>query len=246
MSQRAEILRKGNYRVRFAHGQIDLAATQALRTRCFGTAEMDLDPFDALCDHVLIEDLRSREVVCSFRVLELGDGGQISASYSGQFYDLSRLAEYPHPMIEVGRFCSHPEWSDPDILRLAWLALTRIVEDRSVQMLFGCSSFAGTEVERHLDAFAVLQQRYLAPEHWRPQAKAADLFWFDDLQCRKTDGAKGMLNVPPLLRSYLMMGGWVSDHAVIDVELNTLHVFTGLEVAAIPASRQRLLRGLAG
>jgi L-ornithine Nalpha-acyltransferase len=51
--------------------------------------------------------------------------------------------------------------------------------------------------------------------------------------------------MPPLLRSYLMMGGWVSDHAVIDRQMGTHHVFTGLQIAAIPAGRARLLRALA-
>ena len=55
-----------------------------------------------------------------------------------------------------------------------------------------------------------------------------------------------MLTMPPLLRTYLMMGGWVSDHAVVDTDLNTLHVFTGLEIAAVPPSRARLLRAVAG
>jgi hypothetical protein len=50
--------------------------------------------------------------------------------------------------------------------------------------------------------------------------------------------------MPPLLRSYLVMGGWVSDHAVVDRDMNTLHVFTGVEVAAIPAARQRSLRAI--
>jgi putative hemolysin len=53
-----------------------------------------------------------------------------------------------------------------------------------------------------------------------------------------------MLTMPPLLRSYLMMGGWVSDHAVVDRDLNTLHVFTGLEIRAIPEDRARLLRAV--
>ena len=49
--------------------------------------------------------------------------------------------------------------------------------------------------------------------------------------------------MPPLLRSYLMMGGWVSDHAVVDKDLNTLHVFTGLELSQVPKGRARLLGG---
>ena len=57
---------------------------------------------------------------------------------------------------------------------------------------------------------------------------------------------RAMAQMPPLLRSYLMMGGWVSDHAVVDRQLNTLHVFTGLEIKAIPPARARLLRSAAG
>ena len=55
-----------------------------------------------------------------------------------------------------------------------------------------------------------------------------------------------MRHMPPLLRTYLGMGGWVSDHAVIDRDLDTLHVFTGVEVGAIPDRRKRALRALAG
>ena len=51
--------------------------------------------------------------------------------------------------------------------------------------------------------------------------------------------------MPPLLRTYLLMGGWVSDHAVVDNDLNTLHVFTGMEIKGIPANRKRLLRAMA-
>ena len=51
--------------------------------------------------------------------------------------------------------------------------------------------------------------------------------------------------MPPLLRSYLTMGGWVSDHAVVDRELDTLNVFTGLEIATIPEARARSIRASA-
>ena len=60
------------------------------------------------------------------------------------------------------------------------------------------------------------------------------------------DLRRAQAELPPLLRTYLLMGGWVSDHAVVDDQLGTLHVFTGLEIAAIPPARQRLLRGVAG
>ena len=52
---------------------------------------------------------------------------------------------------------------------------------------------------------------------------------------------RAMRAMPPLLKSYLMMGGWVSDHAVIDAQMNTIHVFTGVEIDSIPPARKRLL-----
>jgi putative hemolysin len=54
-----------------------------------------------------------------------------------------------------------------------------------------------------------------------------------------------MQSMPPLLRTYLAMGGWVSDHAVVDRDLGTMHVFTGVEIGKVPPARARLLRALA-
>lgn len=71
--------------------------------------------------------------------------------------------------------------------------------------------------------------------------KAPQVFRFARaLRLRKPDPKRAMAELPPLLRTYLMMGGWVSDHAVVDRHLNTLHVFTGLEIRAIPPARARL------
>lgn len=150
-------------------------------------------------------------------------------------------------MVEVGRFCVHPEWKDPDILRVAWGALTRYVDETGVGMLFGCSSFMGTDTAPYEDSFAMLRERHLAPKRWLPRVKAPDVFRFGRLlRRRKPDARAAMAGMPPLLRTYLMMGGWVSDHAVVDRQLNTLHVFTGLEIGAIPPRRAALLRGVAG
>ncbi|MGY6696499.1 MAG: hypothetical protein ACXIUW_10820 [Roseinatronobacter sp.] len=52
--------------------------------------------------------------------------------------------------------------------------------------------------------------------------------------------------MPELLRMYLAMGGWVTDHAVCDNDLDTLHVFTAVDVRAIPPARMRVLKMLAG
>lgn len=245
---------RGRYEARLAETPAEVEAAQRLRHLAFIEARgaaprpdgLDADDLDPHCDHMLVSDRRSGELVCVFRVLPLENGAEIARSYSARWYDLSALSDYPGRMVEMGRFCIRPGLSDPEILRTAWAAMTRYVDERGVQMLFGCSSFQGVDAERYMDAFALLKERHLAPPRWLPKVKAPKVFRFAKrLAPRRPDMRLAMRHMPPLLRTYLIMGGWVSDHAVIDEELNTLHVFTSVEVKSIPPARVRLLRALA-
>lgn len=235
---------KGRYRTRMTNAPSDLRAAQVLRARCFGLDKpLDRDAFDDRCTHFLIHERKSGALVCTFRMLDV-TGADISASYAAQFYELSALEKFDGRMVELGRFCIAPEAKDPEILRVAWAAMTTYVDQHDVKLLFGCSSFAGTEMNTYLDAFAVLKAQHLAPTRWLPRVKAPDVFRFAARLRRKPNMKKALAHMPPLLRTYLMMGGWVSDHAVVDRQMNTLHVFTGVEIGAIPATRKRLLRAL--
>jgi len=239
-------LTKGRYRARLAKGAAAITSARALRTRAFAIDGPDCDAFDEICDHLLVDDLNSGQLVCCARLLRLADGRELGRSYAARYYDLTALARFQGPMAEMGRFCIHPNWPDPDILRLAWGAMTAYVDENRVEMLFGCSSFEGTDTARYLDGFAMLGARHLAPGRWLPGIKAAEVFRFCDMTPRNAGARHATRQMPPLLRSYLAMGGRVSDHAVIDREMNTLHVFTGLEIGAIPEGRKRLLRAVAG
>jgi L-ornithine Nalpha-acyltransferase len=244
-------LSKGRYRVRPAESAGDLARAQELRHRAFVTARgvpqrgeaRDADGFDPLCVHVLVEDEAADRLAGCFRILPLSSGADIARTYAAQHYDLSALGSYPGRMVEVGRFCLDPGRREPDVLRLAWGALTAYVDAERIGMLFGCSSFAGTEPDDFLEAFALLAERHLAPAHWRPGVKAPEVFAYARmLDRRKADPRLALQSMPPLLRSYLALGGWVSDHAVVDRALGTMHVFTAVEVGNIPPARARLLR----
>lgn len=239
-------LRKGRYAARVAKSVAEVDAALALRALCFRGGAEDGDGFDGICQHVLVEELKTGCIVCTFRLLPLKGGGEIGRSYAAQYYELSALEAFTGSMVEMGRFCIHPDYRDPDILRVAWGAMTAFVDAEGVEMLFGCSSFKGTEAEQYMDAFALLKERHLAPKRWLPRVKAPNVFRFAQKLRRKPDAKRAMLGMPPLLRTYLLMGGWVSDHAVVDRDLGTLHVFTGLEIGAIPPARKRLLRGVAG
>lgn len=222
---------KGRYRVRFAALPDEVQACQRLRHLCFfGERGVDVDAFDAHARHLMVTDQAGRLVA----TMRLQEG---SAGYAAQFYDLSRLADLDVPMLEVGRFCVAPDVLDADILRVVWGALTGYVDARGVALLFGCASFAGTDPAAYGCALNRLR-RYAGPDLLRPVARCAAVPLSD---C----GANGRGPLPPLLRTYLAMGGWVGSDLVIDPALQTMHVFTCLEVAKVPDARARALRALA-
>lgn len=231
--------RKGRYGVRWAADGGDLAACQALRHRAFfGLEGCDRDAFDPLCEHLMIAG--DQGLVATCRVHIFAAGSDPSASYTSQSYDLSRFSTLGAPLMEVGRFCMDVQ--DADVLRLAWGALAQVVDAAGVGLIFGCTSFAGVSPVPYAAGFSLLARRYRAPSALRPGVVAAEAVPLDT----GVSHVGGAAQLPPLLRSYLGMGGWVSDHAVVDREMNTLHVLTGVEVAAIPVARARALRAVAG
>ncbi len=214
-----------------------LRASYELRDLAFRTPNRD--GFDEVSDHVLIADAASKTVLASFRMMVFSTGDDAAKGYSGQYYELSKFQTYHQPMLEIGRFCTHPDCLDPDLVRAAWAGVTRIVDALKIGFLFGCASFEGTDPSRYSEGFAHLNARYLAPDNWRPKRKSGDFVAFEG-------GAEagGAAQIPPLLRGYLSLGGRVSDHAVVDRQMDTMHVFTGVDVDAISPARKRLLRAM--
>lgn len=239
---------KGQFRARLAVSPDDIRAAQRLRYRAFRGGRvsdpatpdgLDHDALDARCDHLILETVDGAEIVGTCRLVLIRQPQELDRSYSAQFYALRTPAALADPRLEIGRFCLSPALRDPDALRLAWAALTRIVETEGVVQMFGCSSFAGVDPGSHTDALAFLAAHHLGPAADRPGRRAPETV---PLVPAAHDPRRALMQMPPLLRSYLAMGGWVSDHAVIDRDLNTLHVFTAVDIAAIPPARARLLR----
>lgn len=221
----------------------EIALAQQFRGKLFRGGTPDFDELDALAIHAIMRDRLGR-IVCVFRMMPILNG-EYEKSYSAKFYDLRGLKKLRGPALELGRFCVDPEHNDPDIIRTAWSALTRYVFDQKIELLFGCSSFKGADAGIHAEAFALLKDRHLAPRRLMPRVKAPKVFRFArKLRLRKSDSKLAQKHMPPLLRSYLLMGAWVSDHAVVDHDLDTVHVFTGVELKKIPAARKRLFLGL--
>ncbi|MFM7444471.1 MAG: GNAT family N-acyltransferase [Tabrizicola sp.] len=239
-----ETIHKGKLIARLAQGRAEMDRVMAFRRVAFprvkGTEE---DAQDALSAHVIVEG--EGEVLAYFRVMLFGWGAGLAQGYAARFYDVGPLSGYAKPIAEMGRFCVRPGGVHPDVLRLAWGAMTRVVDAGPAGLLVGCSSFRGAGWEVHRATLALLAAEFVGPVEHLPGRKAAEVV---ELAAAGPVGERraALAGLPPLLRTYLGMGGWVSDHAVVDRELDTLHVFTCVEVDRVPVARAASLRAVAG
>ena len=98
---------------------------------------------------------------------------------------------------------------------------------RKVRTVFGCSSFDGTEPKQHEAAFALLSKNYLSSLTIRPRSNSNEVVDFSrNTLLRECEEDLRTLKFPPLLRFYLRIGAKVSNTAVVDYDLKTIHVFT--------------------
>ena len=243
--KRVRPLVKGGLVARLAEGRADLARVMEFRRAAFprtdgGTEE---DAQDALSAHVMVEG--EGALLAYFRVMLFGWGAGLAQGYAARFYDVAPLSGYALPIAEMGRFCLAPGGVHPDVLRLAWGAMTRLVDEGQAGLMVGCSSFRGADWHRHRAGLALLAAGHIGPAEHLPGRKAPEIVDYPALVGPVADRRAALAALPPLLRSYLGMGGWVGDHAVVDRQLDTLHVFTCVEVAKVPPARAASLRAVA-
>ena len=238
----------GKYSVSLATDGNTLIDAQRLRHRAFhcNSADgLDRDRFDDQCQHVVVHHRDTAQMVGCFRIMIRLSAAEITRSYSAQYYDLTNLQDYTGPVAELGRLCVEPSTDDIDVLRAAWAGLAHIVDQNRINLLFGCASFQGTDPRPYHDCLRLLHHNHVAPSAYAPRIKSANVVEYAALAGGAIDPKRAQTSMPALLRTYLLMGGWVSDHAVIDYDMNTLHVFTAVEIGKIPPSRRRLLRTMA-
>ncbi len=222
-----------------------MARVMAFRRAAFPRkAGVEEDAQDALSAHVVVEG--GGRLLGYFRVMLFGWGAGLAQGYAARFYDVGPLSGYAKPIAEMGRFCLAPGGVHPDVLRLAWGAMTRVVDEGQAGLLVGCTSFRGAGWEAHRAGLALLASEFVGPQEHRPGRKAPEVVDYPALAGPVVDRRASLAGLPPLLRTYLGMGGWVSDHAVVDRELDTLHVFTCVEVDKVPKARAASLRVVAG
>ncbi|MCC5968363.1 MAG: GNAT family N-acetyltransferase [Pararhodobacter sp.] len=238
-------VRQGDWLVRAA-GPGERASLAALRGLAFRGGGRDGDAFDARCLHLWVEKRSARHIgpLATAR-LQIHPPGDVGHGYAAQYFDLRALAAAPGAALELGRLCVHPDHATPQALRMIWAGVTRVADRAGAARLIGCTSFTGTEPSEFEAALNLLAARHLGPAPLRPAAVASETINFA-ARPAAPPGPEARNQMPPLLRGYLSLGGWVGGQLVIDRDLGTCHVFTCVEIATMPEPRKKLLRALAG
>jgi putative hemolysin len=235
-----EELRAGNLGVRLAVTAAELDAVQALRYRVFYQemgaradaptthSQRDRDDFDAVADHLLVVDHDRGEgpesVVGTYRLIRRQGAEKLGRWYSEAEYDVSRLVAYPGPILELGRSCVDAAYRSRGTLQLLWDGIAAYVFRHEIALMFGCASLPGIDLDALADQLTYLHAFHLAPEELRPRAVPGRYVEMRRKDPASIDKRATLAALPPLVKGYLRLGGFVGDGAVLDVPFNTTDV----------------------
>jgi L-ornithine Nalpha-acyltransferase len=186
----------------------------------------DFDAFDDICDHLLVLDHSNgaEAVVGTYRLIRREAAQRLGAFYSAAEYDIAALVSYPGEILELGRSCVEPSHRPRPVLQLLWSGIAAYVFHYQIALLFGCASLPGTDPDALAEPLSYLYHHHLAPPALRARALAERYVEMRRLDAGAIDPVRTPATLPPLIKGYLRVGGFVGDGAVIDEQFNTTDV----------------------
>ena len=230
----------GPLQVRLAENAADIDAAQALRYRIFyeimgarpapemARLHRDYDDYDRVCDHLLVLD-HSRgsgadAVVGTYRLIRREAAARLGAFYSAAEYDIAPLIAYPGQILELGRSCVDAGYRARPVMQLLWSGIAAYVFHYDIALMFGCASLPGTDPDALAMPLSYLYYHHLAPPALRARALPERFVDMRRLEPAGFDPMRTLAALPPLIKGYLRLGGFVGDGAVIDEPFNTTDV----------------------
>jgi len=235
-----------HYRARLACNLDEVRAAQALRFQVFnlelneGLEEsysigLDEDPFDAVCDHLIVEHLPSAHIVGTYRLQTGHNAAGYLGYYCAQEFEFQIFEPLRAQMIELGRACVHPQHRNLVVLGMLWKGIADYARQHGGRYLFGCSSITSQDPAAGASAYAGLCRRHLAQPQWRTRPLAAYDCSLDRLPAEP-------VKVPKLLRAYLTLGARICGPPALDRQFKTIDFLTLLDLETMPLlARQKFM-----
>jgi L-ornithine Nalpha-acyltransferase len=228
----------GQMEVRLAESAAEVEAAQALRYRVFyeemsarptpemARARRDFDRFDAFCDHLIVLDrgLGAGSVVATYRLLRREGAARCGRFYTADEYSIDRLLAVPGEVLELGRSCVDARYRNRPTMQLLWRGIAEYVQHHEIGLMFGCASLPGTDPKSLALPLSYLAYNHLAPEPLRPEALAHRYEEMRLLPPEAVDARAALAALPPLIKGYLRLGGFVGEGAVVDHQFHTTDV----------------------
>jgi L-ornithine Nalpha-acyltransferase len=233
-------VRAGNLGVRVAVNPAEIDAVQSLRYRVFykemgasadpetTISERDRDEFDQFAHHLLVVDHSIgpgvEGVVGTYRLIQREASDKIGQFYSEDEYDIRPLLQFPGRLLELGRSCVDAAYRSRAAMQLLWRGIAAYVFHYRIDLMFGCASLPGTDPDMVAAELTYLYYNHLAPPALRPRALPHRYIEMRRLDADAIDPRRALGALPPLIKGYLRLGGFVGDGAVIDPQFNTTDV----------------------
>ena len=231
-------IKSDSFSVRLAETDKEIEAAQQLRYRVFyhemgakPSLEMqkiarDFDDFDDDCDHLLVlyhDDHHINKVVGTYRLLRR-DTSKFKSFYSASEYDLSKINAFPGKILELGRSCVDTEFRSRMTMQILWRGIAHYVFLHNIDLMFGCASLPGINLNELRIPLSYLHHYCLAPEMIRTKALNHHYVSMNMMSKDEIISQDAITTLPPLIKGYLRLGGFVGDGAVVDQQFNTTDV----------------------
>lgn len=228
--------------VSWAQHQDEVREAQRLRYAVFATemgarlpqtlAGHDIDLFDDYCEHLLVRDTASHQVIGTYRVLTPAQAKRAGSIYSDTEFDLTRLRGIRQRMVELGRSCVHPEHRHGGVIMALWGALFEFMDRNQLDTMIGCASIpmlhnGVVTGDAAASIWHQLRQTHLAEiqYHVRPRLP---------LPVEELDHGLAM-DPPALIKGYLRLGAKVLGAPAWDPDFNTADLPMMMRTADLPA-----------
>jgi len=201
---------------------------------------VDRDLYDRWCEHLIVSDQDSGEVVGTYRILSPEAAKKLGNFYSDQEFDLTRLGRLRERMVEIGRACVHPDYRSGSVIALLWAGLAGYIKERGYDYLMGCASIAMRDGGHNAaSVWHAVREKHLAPVEWRAFPRCPL-----PLDALTTEAAP---IVPPLIKRYLHAGAYVCGEPAWDPDFNTADLLVLLPMSKVsPAYARHFLNGQTG
>jgi len=199
------------------------------------SGEIDSDEFDDICEHLLVmtDTDKGPKVIGTYRLLRRTPDKKVERFYTEGEFDISRLKNSTHNLLELGRSCISPEFRDGRVIQLLWAGIGIYLACHKINYMFGCGSFFGTDPKEHVVPISYLFQNHMAPDDICPIARPECAGKLDILAKDKIDKKEAFSKLPALLKGYIRTGCMVGNGVVIDNFCKTVDVCIIMDTSKI-------------